>query len=321
MSFILIKKYNLMEKCKNGCCQNIMAGTAVALSAITLVGGAVLGTCVYQKVNTLYKATVELQFGSQENFEALYEARMTPETKKQLDESIKQAIEQMKAQQGTSDENSADAQVPADESGIDTKAAFNDTKWEENSKEAASLFELSGTPGNAVINVKNGNFKAIGGAYPQSAFEIVIADLKAGKELATDDMGKAGKLTNDQITALLKNAHFKGDSKAEIVIVEYSDLLCPFCKRHYNDKTLENIVDADKNVALVFKNMPITGLHPNAPLGAKGVKCAGDLGGAEKFYAYLDKAFAANDFNGTNVVDIAEEIGLDKDAFVACFTK
>ena len=67
--------------------------------------------------------------------------------------------------------------------------------------------------------------------------------------------------------------------------------------------------------------MPIAGLHPNAPLGAKGVECAGKLGGSEKFYTYLDKAFAENDFNGSNVVSLAEGIGLDKEAFVACFTK
>ena len=310
-----------MEKCKNGSCHHIMAGTAVALSAITLIGGAILGTCIYQKVNTMYKATIDFQFGSQENFDALYKARMTPETKKQLDESIKQAVEQMKAQQGSDETAKDEEQATSDEKGIDTKAALNDATWEENSKEAKSLFDLSGTPGNAVINVKNGNFKAIGGAYPQSAFETVIADLKAGKELTSDDMGKAGKLTKDQITALLKDVHFSGDKNADIVIVEYSDLLCPFCKRHYNDKTIENIVAADKAVALVFKNMPIAGLHPNAPLGAKGVECAGKLGGSEKFYTYLDKAFAENDFNGSNVVSLAEGIGLDKEAFVDCFTK
>ena len=131
--------------------------------------------------------------------------------------------------------------------------------------------------------MKNGNFKAIGGAYPQSAFEAVIADLKAGKELTSDDMGKAGKLTKDQITALLKDVHFSGDKNADIIIVEYSDLLCPFCKRHYNDKTIENIVAADKAVALVFKNMPIAGLHPNAPLGAKGVNVQENLEVAKSF--------------------------------------
>ncbi len=293
-----------------------MAGTALVLSAITLVWGAILGTCIYKKVDTLYKAGIVTQYGSQANFDAIFDASMTPEVKKQLDERVQQALEQMKAEQGNLDQD-----MTGDEASVDTQAAFNDPKWEANASEAASLFGLRGTPGNAVINVKNGNFKAVSGAYPQSAFEAVISDLKAGKELTTDDMGNAGKLTNEQIATLLEGVHYKGDQNAEIVIVEYSDLLCPFCQRHYNDKTLENVVAADASVALVFKNMPIAGLHPNAPLGAKGLECAGELGGSEQFYAYLDKAFAQSDFNGSNVVKIAEEIGLDKDAFVACFTK
>lgn len=304
-----------MKKC-DGTCLPLAAWTAVTLSGITLIGGAVLGTGIYKKVDTLYKAIIETQYSSQANFEAVFNASMTPEARKQIDEKVQQAVEQMKAQAGETGE-----ELTSDENSTDTKAALSDPKWEANSSEAASLFGLGGTPGNAVINVKNGNFKAVSGAYPQSAFDAVIADLKAGKELTTDDMGNAGKLTNEQIVTLLEGAHYKGDQNAEIVIVEYSDLLCPFCQRHYNDKTLENIVAADASVALVFKNMPIAGLHPTAPIGAKGVECAGELGGSEQFYAYLDKAFAQSNFNGVNVVKIAEEIGLDKDAFVACFTK
>lgn len=305
-----------MKETKNGNCHNVMAGTALVLSAITLVWGVVLGTCIYKKVDTLYKVGIETQYGSQANFDAIFETSMTPTVRKQIDERVQQALQQMKAEQEKNDGDMAD-----DESNLDTKAALNDPTWNANWMEADSLFGLRGTPGNAVINVKNGNFKAVSGAYPQSAFEAVIADLKAGKELVNDDMGNAGKLTEKQISLLLEGAHFNGDQNADIVIVEYSDLLCPFCQRHYNDKTLENIIAADSSVALVFKNMPIVSLHPNAPLGAKGVECAGELWGSEHFYAYLDKAFAQSDFNGSNVIKIAEEIGLDREAFVACFTK
>jgi len=61
---------------------------------------------------------------------------MTPETKKQLDESNKQAVEQIKAQQGSDEAAKDEEQAASDEKGLDTKAAFNDTTWEKNSKEA-----------------------------------------------------------------------------------------------------------------------------------------------------------------------------------------
>ena len=69
----------------------------------------------------MYKATIDFQFGSQENFDALYKARMTPETKKQLDESIKQAVEQIKAQQGSDEAAKDEEQAASDEKGLDTK--------------------------------------------------------------------------------------------------------------------------------------------------------------------------------------------------------
>ena len=122
---------------------------------------------------------------------------------------------------------------------MDTTAAYNDKLWDENSTEALQNFGLQGTPGNAVIDVKTGKYKAIGGAYPQSAFEEVIAKLQAGETLTTDDMGQAGTLTKDVLQKILKGAHYYGEEKAGIVVVEYSDILCPFCQRHFNAKTIE----------------------------------------------------------------------------------
>jgi protein-disulfide isomerase len=94
--------------------------------------------------------------------------------------------------------------------------------------------------------------------------------MKNGETPVSDDMGNAGTLTQEQIDSILSNVYYRNDkSNADIVIVEYSDILCPFCQRHYNGRTIENILDADSSVALAFKNMPLAQLHPNAPLGAK----------------------------------------------------
>lgn len=209
-------------------------------------------------------------------------------------------------------ENSADV--------LDTAAALSDPTWSANAAQAKSLFGMEGTPANAIINIKSGNFKAIAGAYPTANFEAAIATLKKGPA-QSDDAGNAGTLTQEQIKAVLEGAHYYANEGAEIVIVEYTDLLCPFCQRHYSAKTLENIVNADKGVALIIKNMPLAQLHPTAPLGAKGVECAGQLGGSQAYYSYFDKAFTYSTFNGSNVVEIAKTVGLDAEAFAACFTK
>ena len=120
---------------------------------------------------------------------------------------------------------------------------------------------------------------------------------------------------------MLKGAYYYKNEGAEIVIVEYSDLLCPYCQKHFDNKTIESIVDADATVALVFKNNPIAQLHPTAPIGAKGAECAGQLGGSKAFYNFIAKGFTYSTFNNDNVTEIATSIGLDKAQFVACLNK
>lgn len=59
-----------------------------------------------------------------------------------------------------------------------------------------------------------------------------------------------------------------GNRNAPVVIVEYSDLQCPFCARGNN--TMEEVKKAygDK-VAFVFKHLPLEGKHPNARRGSE----------------------------------------------------
>ena len=332
------------ESCsKSNCCGKALSVATLVLLVPTLAFAVMaylkvnvarnLPAELEAKVDAIYKATVGVQFGNEANLSKVSEVMQAPAYQKRVAEGIEQQISQIKAALSDTSTNAATDtttdttsettwDTASDGKALDTAAAYNDKLWDENSTEALQNFGLQGTPGNAVIDVKTGKYKAIGGAYPQSAFEEVIAKLQAGETLSTDDMGQAGTLTKDVLQKILKGAHYYGDEKAGIVVVEYSDILCPFCQRHYNAKTIENIVDASKGkVALVFKNMPIASLHPTAPLGAKGVECAGQIGGTKAYYDYLAQAFTYKVFNGSNVADIAKKVGLDEAKFAACFTK
>lgn len=274
------------------------------------------------KINKLYSSELA-QYGNQANMNEMLKLSQTTG----YIEGFKQRIEMMKEQFGAATETKAEETTGAEETQtvqstdvVNTDVANGDAKWAANAQEALNYFGLQGTPGNVVLNTKTGHYKAIGGAYPQSQFDTAVATIKAG-EAKTDEAGQAGTLTQEQIAALLKGVHYYKNEGAEIVIVEYSDLLCPFCQRHFNAKTLENIVNADAGVALVFKNNPIAQLHPTAPIGAKGAECAGQIWGSQAFYKFLEKAFSYATFNNDNVTEIATSIGLDKAQFSACLTK
>jgi|CXWL01.1.fsa_nt_gi protein-disulfide isomerase len=107
----------------------------------------------------------------------------------------------------------------------------------------------------------------------------------------------------------------RGPAAAPVTIVEFSDFQCPFCSR-----VLPSIDEARANygdkVRLVFRQFPLTALHPNAQKAAEAALCAHDQG---KFWELHDAMFA--DQGGLDVPKLKEKaaaIGLDAEKFAAC---
>lgn len=80
--------------------------------------------------------------------------------------------------------------------------------------------------------------------------------------------------------------HWKGSQDADVVIVKYSDIDCPFCKRAWG--TLDQLLEKNPNYSLVYRHAPIVSLHPFAALKAEATECAYDAGGDEAFWKFLD---------------------------------
>jgi len=125
------------------------------------------------------------------------------------------------------------------------------------------------------------------------------------------------------IPGVTSNDHILGDPNAPIVVVEYSDVECPFCKVFHS--TMHQIVnDYNGKVAWVYRQFPIAQLHANAPIESEATECAYDLGGNTAFWKYLDLAFETT--NSNNSLDLAElpkmagAIGLDVNAFNTCLS-
>jgi protein-disulfide isomerase len=105
-----------------------------------------------------------------------------------------------------------------------------------------------------------------------------------------------------------------GDSDALIKLVEYSDLNCHFCQQfHPTVKRIMSEYGSDGRVAWVYRHAAILG--PDSTKKAQAAECAGELGGNEKFWQYVDSSFESTDSTPENV---AAEIGLDADQFSTC---
>ena len=80
--------------------------------------------------------------------------------------------------------------------------------------------------------------------------------------------------------------HYKGPARAEVIIVEYSDIDCPFCKRA--KITIDSILAENPNVAYVYRHSPIAQLHPFAGYKAEAAECVKDTDGADGFWKMID---------------------------------
>ena len=75
---------------------------------------------------------------------------------------------------------------------------------------------------------------------------------------------------------------------APVTIVEFSDFHCPFC-RQVQPVLLQMLQKYGHRVRLVYKDMPIDGLHPQARGVAEAARCAADQG---RFWEFHDKVYA-----------------------------
>jgi protein-disulfide isomerase len=120
--------------------------------------------------------------------------------------------------------------------------------------------------------------------------------------------------------------YVEGNAKSKVIVVEYSDPECPYCVSLH--PTLKKLRDDYKDkVAFVYRHFPLTQIHPHARDESKAIICAGELGGTNAFYEYVDALYGYKSENQTTQLpttgkeDIASNIGLDKADFLSCMKK
>ena len=110
-----------------------------------------------------------------------------------------------------------------------------------------------------------------------------------------------------------------GSPDAEISILEFSDFQCPACKMAHTGpladfKNSDYFKDGDVN--LVFKQFPLSSIHPFAQNAAEASLCAQDQG---MFWEYHDTIFLNQGaLDDASLKTYATQLGLDTGAFNSC---
>jgi protein-disulfide isomerase len=112
-----------------------------------------------------------------------------------------------------------------------------------------------------------------------------------------------------------------GDANAKVIIVEYSDFNCGFCRRFYQE-TFPRLVNEYVNtgkVRLSFKHYPF--LRPSSVWKAHAAECAATQG---RFWDYHGKLFST-EIGGDDeasvkqaLASLADELSLNRELFTAC---
>ncbi|MFT7557474.1 MAG: protein-disulfide isomerase [Planctomycetota bacterium] len=121
---------------------------------------------------------------------------------------------------------------------------------------------------------------------PQAGQLANIADTQA----APPQNGEPSELLAADVT---KDDHIRGNQNADIFLIEYSDLDCPFCSRIH--PTLEQIVTEYSNVGWVYRHNPLDSIHPEARGKAKISECIAQIAGEEAFWQYLEINYTGGD--------------------------
>ena len=136
--------------------------------------------------------------------------------------------------------------------------------------------EERGTPYSVVVG-KNGSKEEIRGALPIDQVRKIIEEVKSGKVTNA----YKGEI------AIEPGDHIIGSPDAEVVIIEYSDFECPFCKAF--QPTLKQIVsESNGNVAWIYRHWPI---HQNSVQKLIAAECVAKLKGNDAFWKYGDLLF------------------------------
>src|SRR6266704_4886573 len=132
-----------------------------------------------------------------------------------------------------------------------------------------------------------------------------------------DQAGVSIFLQKPKVEVASDPARLRGDPKAPVVIVEFSDFQCPYCQSV--QPTLKTLLAKyEGRVSLEYRDLPLRDIHPQAQLAAEAARCAGEQG---KFWEYHDLLFAnQNKLDRPGLLGLAHGMKLDEKQFDSCLS-
>jgi protein-disulfide isomerase len=171
-----------------------------------------------------------------------------------------------------------------------------------------------------VISVVTGGFGLLNADNAQNC---TVPAAPAQPAPAAPSAPSNGGIPGDMIE-LMDDDMKMGLDSAPVIIVEWSDLQCPFCRKFWTESFSQlktDYIDTGE-VQYVFRDFPL-GFHAAAQKAAESTECADEQG---KGWEFHDKVYSEQNKQGVNAGEFtvsdmkgwAKDIGLDSVKFDAC---
>lgn len=142
---------------------------------------------------------------------------------------------------------------------------------------------------------------------------ITYLQAGAGKKAAIAQLLKEVERINTLVQMDNSKAPRRGPADAKVVVTEFSDFECPFCRRA--EAPLAKLQD-HYGFSLYYRFFPLKLAHPNAEGAARAAWAAEQQG---KFWEMHDLMFASEGLDWESVKKLAAKAGLDMKKFLADF--
>jgi predicted DsbA family dithiol-disulfide isomerase len=125
----------------------------------------------------------------------------------------------------------------------------------------------------------------------------------------------------------LEGAEWKGSRDAPVIVLVYSDFICPACARFALETlpTLEKLFVNSGKVAIAMRHLPVGKFRSLAPRAAEAAYCAGRQGKFWQFYEHIYRAQLDREYGRTeaamfdsDVNTLVSRLALDAEQFRQC---
>lgn len=164
------------------------------------------------------------------------------------------------------------------------------------------MFGLGGGAGNVSVTIDEDDLR-----------EVLISVLE-DPNLELNIAGGSAVDTAPDRFALVDNDPYIGDEDAPIVIVEFSDFFCSFCKRHFDQTFTPILENYGEHIRYVYRDF--AQLTPESQPAAMAAECANEQGA---FWEFHNEFFSNQQQLGRDFyIATAEKFELDVDAYTTC---